>query len=158
MRSVLAHRCSAAYTSRVGERLRRLLHLVVVLTTAAVLAAPLLLGPGAGAIVRALGSADVHRCACGMRAGACGCPECERLERTRAHDAEALRGHPILKTTCDGEGAAGGYAPLPSFAAPIAATLPPLPSELRGFAAAPELEPSLERARPPTPPPRHASV
>ncbi len=141
-----------------GARLRRALHVVVVTATALVLAAPLLLGPGANAVLRALGAADVHRCACGMKQGECGCPECERMEHAREHEAEALRGHAVLKSTCDRDGATPGYSSLPAFAAPLASALPAPAFELRAFVAAPDFDPSLERARPPTPPPRSGSV
>ncbi len=141
-----------------GARVRRALHLVVVTATALVLAAPLLLGPGGSAVLRALGAADVHRCACGMKQGECGCPECERLEHARTHEAEMLRGHAVLKSTCDGDGAAPAWGAMPAFTAPIASVLPAPAFELRAFVAPPDVDPSLERARPPTPPPRSSAV
>ncbi len=140
----------------IGARVRRIVHLAVVLATAAVLAAPLLLGPGAGALLRALGGADEHRCACGMKAGQCGCPECERLEQRKQLEAEVLRGHAVLRSTCDDHAAALGGAALPVATAPVASVLPRVPFELRTLVVPHEPDPSLERARPPTPPPRAA--
>jgi hypothetical protein len=135
------------------------MHLVVVLATAAVLAAPLLLGPGSGTILRALGGADEHRCACGMKAGQCGCPECERLEHARQLEADALRGHAVMRSTCDDHGAglavAGGALVA---TAPIHAVLPSVPFQPLDVLLPHEPDPSLERARPPTPPPRYATA
>ncbi|HEY8076374.1 MAG TPA: hypothetical protein VIF62_19750 [Labilithrix sp.] len=142
----------------VGARVRRAVHVVVVTAIAIVLAAPLLLGPGANAVMRALGATEVHRCACGMKQGACGCPECERLEHAREHETEMLRAHAVLKSTCDGDGAIAGYSAIPAFAAPLASVLPAPAYEQRSFVAAPDFDPPLERARPPTPPPRSSSV
>jgi hypothetical protein len=138
---------------------RRIVHLAVVLATAAVLAAPLLLGPGSGAILRALGGADEHRCACGMKAGECGCPECERLEHARQLEADALRGRSVMRSTCDDNGArlapAGG---LLVATAPTHAVLPAVAFERMEPLTGSQPDRSLERARPPTPPPRHTSA
>jgi hypothetical protein len=142
-----------------GARVRRILHLVVVTATAVVLALPLLLGPGANAMLRAIGAEDEHRCACGMRAGKCGCPECERLEHQKEHEREMLRGHAVLKSSCEREEGIAGYGSLPVATAPLASILPRANFEIRAHVVPTDIDPSLERARPPTPPPRsHAAV
>lgn len=139
-----------------GARVRRILHLVVVTTVAVILAAPLLFGPGANAFLRALGGDAEHRCACGMVAGKCGCPECERLEHQEQHEAEALRGHAVLKSTCANDDAIPGYGSLPVVAAPLAMALPHAAFEMREIFVVDVTDSSLERGPPPTPPPRSA--
>jgi hypothetical protein len=140
------------------EPLRRWLHRAITIACAVVLSAPLLLGPGAGALLRALGGADVHRCACGMKAGTCGCPECERLEHAHQLEAEALREHPVLKSSCDTNDVAPGSFDVPVAAPPFLSKLPAAPRELRPVIDNAQPDPSLERARPPTPPPRTANA
>jgi hypothetical protein len=133
-----------------GSRARRLVRLVCVLATAAMLAAPMLLGPAITPLVRALGEAPQHHCACGMEPGKCGCPECE-------HRAEQDHEYPVLKSSCDDD----GQAPLAFGALPAGVPGPSLAlgvgydvgiGELGDVPVA-VLTPR-DRVRPPTPPPR----
>jgi hypothetical protein len=132
--------------------LRRALRLTIVVLGALLLFAPIWLGPATGIAVRALGGADEHRCACGMKAGKCACPECARLE-AQSHDDDGPR-LPVLKSTCDDGGQVPLSASLPLAAVPIGSMLPArerarLPNAWRA-----EPDPSLAGARPPIPPPR----
>ena len=62
---------------------------------------PVALGPARTTIERALGAEPSHACACGMKRGTCGCPECERIER----DAKKISKHVAVRNTCeDGDG------------------------------------------------------
>ena len=67
--------------------------------------APVWLGP-ALAPLNAAADAATHVCACGMKPGTCGCPECAQLERDR-HDQ--FRSHRYsIKRTCDDDLFVGG--------------------------------------------------
>jgi hypothetical protein len=146
-----------ASREHLGARLRRLLHLAVVTAAAAVLAIPMLLGPAATPLVRALGGAGEHHCACGMTQGKCGCPECERLEHDRRMTKESLRGHAVLRSTCDDGTGMPAIGAVPLAAVPAVATLPAVPFEVPERLDAEHAAASVERARPPTPPPRSAA-
>lgn len=99
-----------------------------------------------------------HACKCGMPAGKCGCPECERIaqEVSRERLASPV---PSLKRQCD-DGAPGlPFAALPS--AMLGATSTALLPNPRGERVAmASCSVPLPRAadEPPTPPPRTASV
>lgn len=124
-----------------------------------VLALPAALGVATGPVLDQLGAAMTeHVCKCGMPAGKCGCPECERLAHERARERLASP-VPVLKRHCD-----DGARLLPSGALPNAvvgatggALLPMARGERLAFAAFPM---PLPRGadEPPTPPPRTASV
>jgi hypothetical protein len=127
--------------------------------TLAVIAAPAAFGPAIGAVMRELGAATVeHVCKCGMPAGKCGCPECDRLEQERRseHAREQLA---TLKRHCDDDAPAIPFGVLPSgvLAARGSAVLPVPRGERLDIATAP-LRVSSPDHEPPTPPPRSASV
>jgi hypothetical protein len=132
---------------------------VLAWATLAVIAAPAAFGPAIGGVMRELGaSLQEHVCKCGMPAGKCGCPECDRLEQDRLHEHQAER-LAALKRHCDDDAPAIPFGALPSavLAARGATTLP-IPRGERlpvAAAAASFLSPDDE---PPTPPPRSASV
>jgi hypothetical protein len=139
-----------------GAGFRRLLHAGIVSVAMLALAAPLLLGPAYGAVVRLVAGAEaVHSCACGMQRGRCGCSECEEIEAQRVHDAEG--GVVVLRSSCDGDAVAITSAVPP-------ATLPslhivPRAAEARVAIASSVLaDPSSVPIRPPTPPPRRGSA
>jgi hypothetical protein len=123
---------------------------------ALVLLAPLVLGPAIGPVTRALGGEAKHLCACGMIAGTCGCPECEKAERQRHRDD--TRSYPLAKGQCGGDDTPVAFAPLPDVApAPVSLTIPA--PAVR--AAVPEPMPrwaSAAPVAPPTPPPEEAVV
>ena len=58
---------------------------------------PVALGPARMTIERALGGEASHTCACGMKRGTCGCPECERLEQVKKHVGK----HVAVRSTCE---------------------------------------------------------
>lgn len=152
----VAGRSFGAHNGRVDlrARFRRLLHLVVLLSAAAFVALPMLAGAGATGIARALGGGAEHHCACGMAPGTCGCPECAELEHAKRETTERLAGHAILRSSCDdGSGLPGIGAPPPG-AVPFLARLARPSFERLRTSPARDVDPSLERARPPTPPPR----
>lgn len=104
-----------------------------------------------------LGGDVSHKCACGMKPGTCGCPECARLEKQRQDD-ERPRPYPVFKPSCDPASvlAVAGAAPFVLAASPGAMLPAPRATVLRdapGFALATQI--TLE---PPTPPPRIASA
>jgi len=138
--------------------IRRAVHVAVLTVTAVLLALPLLLGPATTTIVRALGGVGEHHCACGMDPGTCGCPECERVTQEKETTAEHLRGHAVLRSSCDDGTSLPAIGALPFAAVPVVATLPPMGFELLALARPTAFDPSLERARPPTPPPRRAGA
>jgi hypothetical protein len=72
---------------------------------ALLLAAPMLLGPALAPVLRVLRVEAVHLCACGMPAGKCGCPECERIERQQQGYPSPCR-EPVLTASCQNDGAA----------------------------------------------------
>jgi hypothetical protein len=122
-----------------------------------ILLLPIALGPATMPLVRALGGLEEHHCACGMKAGKCGCPECARIEEVRKLDDEHVRGQPLLKSSCDD----GSALTAPALAhatlgAPLAVARAAIDD------GPPSLEPqrltSRERPRPPLPPPRDLRV
>jgi hypothetical protein len=153
---VLAGRCPGRHNDGVtfGARFRRLLHLVVVLAAAALVALPMLAGPGATGLVRALGGSAEHHCACGMAPGTCGCPDCAQLEQEKKDTNERLAGHAVLRSSCDDGSGLPGIDAAPPGAVPFLAMLPrPAFESLRAEPTI-EVDRSRLRARPPTPPPR----
>jgi hypothetical protein len=111
---------------------------------------PVALGPARTTIERALGGEASHACACGMKRGTCGCPECERIEQ----EAKRTAMHVAVRNACEGD---DGLARPP--AAPIV-TPPNAPlvvaratSIARELPSASSLDSQLAR-EPSTPPPR----
>jgi hypothetical protein len=145
---VTLSRSRAAITLRSVRFVMALLWIVVM---------PLALGPATTPLTRWLGGEADHRCSCGMKAGTCGCPECERLERIRAYDREHESTNPLVKTACDtNDDMLRSQTPC--------ASIPTMPAIARAsrtrhahttFHA--HLE-SIDRAPPPTPPPRNATA
>jgi len=87
-----------------------------------------------------------------MKAGKCGCKECDLLERRQKADEEMLRGQPLLRSSCDD----GSVVSTSSFAhatlAPRLVVAAP-PAELLVSVLPPVID-SRERPPPPIPPPR----
>jgi hypothetical protein len=122
---------------------------------ALVLLAPLTLGPAIGPVTRALGGQPVHRCACGMVRGTCGCPECERLERQRESDKTPTT-HSVLKSNCSDDDAPVVFTPLPIAAPQSVALALPKPAVALATLTPARIVHSLDRNKPPTPPPETA--
>jgi hypothetical protein len=140
---------------QIRVRLGRCVRFAVLLATSAVLLAPLLLGPGSAWALRALGGTPEHHCACGMKPGTCGCPECERIEHERNEAKRPLK-YAALRSSCD-----DSDAPIASAALPVVDSANLLSVILSPFARVlPETRtPALNAGRrpePPTPPPRAA--
>jgi hypothetical protein len=139
-----------------AARVRRFVALVCQLAAAIVVAAPMLLGPALSPLLRATHN-EAHLCACGMAAGTCGCPECDRLEAQR-HEDETPGPNPVIRSSCDDD-----ESPLPSTAQPpsvLAAAFAlrdDAPGDVLPIAPLAPLT-SLENDGPPTPPPRHRSL
>jgi hypothetical protein len=143
----------------VTATLRQWIRLVCAVVTLVVIAAPAALGAGADPVLRLLGDANNHVCKCGMPAGKCGCPACERAERERLseHRSEAA---PTFKRHCDDEAPAmplGAALPAGVLAAASAAALPVPRGDRLPVAAATASLFTTEQP-PPTPPPRIAPV
>jgi hypothetical protein len=125
------------------------------LVVAALLAAPLLGGNAFGAWLRVVAPEVAHVCACGMKAGTCGCPACELLEKQRL-DERAPKPYPVVRSQCDDDAEM-----VPT------GTVPPCTVGSPAFAVAPS-EPMLvddpplasvhsrERIEPSRPPPRNS--
>jgi hypothetical protein len=142
--------------SRVAIRqtLSRISRSVALLAAAALIVlafVPVVFGPAFGGVARALGIEPEHACACGMKAGTCGCPECERAlkgDTSRLPETQAVLG------SCDDHGRASLGAALPP------GLLPPcigLPVRLHATLLATTLTTArvpFEPQAPPTPPPR----
>jgi hypothetical protein len=135
----------------------RELRLACALVALLTVAVPSALGPAMGPVLRLLGE-SAHLCQCGMKPGTCGCPECARLERQRLANVERLVA-PILEQACDPVPAMR-FAGLPSgvlTAADAALVLVvPRGERLPVFADSPMV--IRAEAKPPTPPPRSATV
>jgi len=143
-------------------RLQRLLRQwarLVCTVTLVVLATPAALGASLDPVLRQLGDSTTHVCKCGMPVGKCGCSACERAEQQRLseHRTEAA---PTLKRHCDDEAPAIPFgAALPSgvlaassdvtVTIPCGDRIPVATTTISGYST---------DDRPPTPPPRSASV
>ena len=134
-------------------RVRRWSSGVLVVACAFLLAAPMLLGPAFTTVMRILHSEAAHLCMCGMPAGKCGCPECERQQLLREHRNPSSQ-EVAFTTHCDDDGGA----------VPSTTQLPyALPAGISLRKSAPESTLpvresaswlALEGDGPPTPPPR----
>jgi hypothetical protein len=123
------------------------------LAVAMLLAAPLLCGNAFGAWLRVVAPEAVHMCACGMKAGTCGCPACELRERQRLEE-RAPKPFPVLRSQCDDDAEM-----VPTGTVPACTVAPPsfviAPSEPMLVAETPVVAPlSRERIEPSKPPPR----
>jgi hypothetical protein len=139
--------------------LRRWVRLACAVVTLVVLAAPAALGAGAEPVLRMLGDTHAHVCKCGMPAGKCGCPECDRAEKERLSEHRVDR-VATLKRHCDDEAPAmplGAALPAGVLGAASAACLA-VPRGDRIGVAASTTSPTSTNIDPPTPPPRSASV
>jgi hypothetical protein len=92
---------------------------------------PVALGPARMTIERALGGEPSHACACGMKRGTCGCPECERLEAQKQKIGKSV----AVRSACEDD---DGFV-----RAPAAPLVTPPNAPLAIIAAA-----SIERERP----------
>jgi hypothetical protein len=136
----------------VGSWVRMALARTVGLALALVLLAPILLGPAIGPVTRALGGEAQHLCACGMIAGTCGCPECEKIEHQR-HRQNLPRAYPVIKGQCGGEDTPVAFAPLPNVAPASVSLLVPKPAVRVVMPLPIPRWASLDPVEPPTPPP-----
>lgn len=143
----------------VARAIRIRLRVAVACAVLAVLAAPAVFGAATGIVMRGLGAATAeHVCKCGMPAGKCGCPECERLEQERRNEHRSLA-IPALRSHCNDDAPPIQLGALPA-AVPgpgAAAVLPPERGERVSVRTAPQ-HPDDLRLRPPTPPPRSAAA
>jgi hypothetical protein len=142
----------------VARAVRIRLRVAVACAVLAVLAAPAAFGAATGVVMRELGAATAeHVCKCGMPAGKCGCPACERLENERRHEHASLA-IPALKGHCDDDAPPIQLGGLPSAAAAAgtAVVLAPERGERTPALLAFDQPPSFD-LRPPTPPPRLAA-
>jgi hypothetical protein len=144
VRSVEAH---------IGERARRAIRLAMTVAVAVLLAAPLLCGNAFGAWLRIVTPEAVHMCACGMKAGTCGCPACDLLEKQRVAE-HAPKPFPVLRSQCndDAEILPTGAVPPCTIASPAFVVAPSEPLVL--VDPPPPLVHSRERLEPSKPPPR----
>jgi hypothetical protein len=136
----------------IGVWVRTALERTVAFVCALVLLAPMILGPALGPVTKALGGEPQHLCACGMVAGTCGCPECEKAEHQR-HRENALHAYPVLKGKCAGDDVPVTFAPLPAATPALFAFVVPRSHAEPAVPTMEEAWVSLERIRPPTPPP-----
>ena len=132
-----------------GTKLRSVKSLLRLLATLLVLV-PIGLGPALVPVLRTVHAME-HTCACGMTPGKCGCPACVRLEKER-QGAQAVV--PVLKPTCDDDGAILPAAPLP-LCALQGEGASPFGLDESTLAVRSTAAPRLRGADgPPTPPPR----
>jgi hypothetical protein len=111
------------------------------------------LGPAMTPLVAALGGAPEHHCACGMKRGTCGCPECAALERARARENRDAR-LPTVRTTCDDTDVSPSAAAIPPCVAASPVGLVAA-SSVRVDVSITALRPiDANLIEPPTPPPR----
>ena len=118
-----------------------------------VIALPIALGPATSTVTRLLGGELDHHCACGMKRGQCGCPECEHLEASR-RDAKRVHKHLTVRRSCEDDDGVARAPNLP-LATPVLAgfVLVPAPSVTFDAEPIPELRTQLSK-QPSTPPPR----
>jgi hypothetical protein len=136
----------------IGVWARAALERTLAFVCALVLLAPMILGPALGPVTKALGGEPRHLCACGMVAGTCGCPECEKAEHQRQSD-NALHSYPVLKGKCAGDETPVTFAPLPAATPALLAFVSPRTPAEPAVPVTQAAWVSLERLRPPTPPP-----
>jgi hypothetical protein len=111
---------------------------------------PVALGPARTTIERALGGEQTHTCACGMKRGTCGCPECERTQQ----EAKKVSKRVTVRNACEND---DGLARAP--AAPIV-TPPNAPLVVARATSIAQERPSVSSIHsqlvrePSTPPPR----
>jgi hypothetical protein len=116
---------------------------------------PLALGAAVEPLAREFGGTPAHTCACGMRPGTCGCPECERL----LHDGSTSKPSLVaVLSSCDDHGRSALASAIPPCMVPpalvvaLSPSLGLLPASL-DMTGAPS-----EPGAPPTPPPRIDTV
>ena len=118
------------------------------------LIAPVWLGPAMTPLVIALGGAPEHHCMCGMKRGECGCPDCEALERARAHENDSPL--PSVRSRCETDGALVAGCPAMPFVASFHAIADAALPSTEASEPPPSLDPEERLTTPPpTPPPRH---
>jgi hypothetical protein len=114
---------------------------------------PIALGPATSTIARTLGGAPQHTCACGMKRGTCGCPECAHLETAR-RDAKNAPRYVAIRSTCEDD---DGFVRAPTIPAATPPNAPLViataPSIVREPTHVTPLDSQLAR-EPSTPPPR----
>jgi hypothetical protein len=111
---------------------------------------PVALGPARTPIERALGGEPSHACACGMKRGTCGCPECERVEREK----ETVSKHIAVRNACEDDDGFVRAPATPLVIVPNAAlVVARATSVTRELPSASSLDSQLAR-EPSTPPPR----
>jgi hypothetical protein len=112
---------------------------------------PVALGPARMTIERALGGEPSHACACGMKRGTCGCPECERLEQ----EAKRPSKHVAVRSTCEDD---DGFVRAPAMPIVTPPNAPPLVIVASASTSAePPIVTTLDSQlarQPSTPPPR----
>jgi len=111
--------------------------------------APLALGPALAPLISALGGEGDHACACGMKPGTCGCPECALLAGAGSAVPDA---HASLRS-CDDHRVAPPSG-LPPGVLPAGFVVAPAPSFGLVASSPPVSVSPGDRAPPPTPPPR----
>lgn len=132
-----------------GTRIERIVRSATRALAALLFALPVLLGPAMPTVVSIL--ADVvteHHCACGMKAGRCGCPECEDAERR----LDRPSGPVVQRFSCDDPRFLQGA--LPPMLLPARMTAPAAPVRRDVRAVHVDLVPESRALEPPTPPPR----
>jgi hypothetical protein len=136
---------------------RALVRQLMMLIATLVVAAPLVFGPAFAWALDELGGGPVHTCACGMKQGTCGCPECARLTaEKKAEDAPTA--YRTFKRACNDDAPATPAAPLPPAVAALASIAPPPTPVARAVLAPVLVLRTRDRAPPPPPPPRALAV
>jgi len=114
------------------------------------------LGPALGPLVRQVAASDEHACACGMKPGTCGCPECARL--LAQDDAFHLPSRVDALGSCDDHGLGPLPTPLPLGVLPSGSFVALTPPAGLLLSLSPLAWSPAPRKSPPTPPPRRFSV
>jgi hypothetical protein len=117
-----------------------------------VAALPMLLGPTTGVVLMLVGAGTVHHCACGMKPGHCGCPDCARIQR--GLDASRSQLRCVVRTACNDDAAAPVDGVVPPAISPSHVIVPRPPDASRLIRSSPGFPKSQNAPEPPTPPPK----
>ncbi len=146
-----------AVVRSVWVRLRRDVRALLTVTLMLFFAAPLFLGPATAVLLHALGGEVEHACACGMKRGTCGCPECAQLEKERRESKKPVP-YMTLKSSCDDDEDGRGVGALPPAVPSVPFVVHQVVYTERATPLLPRALVSIDPDEPATPPPRLLSV